>query len=240
MAQLYYDYTEGLYRIDKILNSGYRKEFLPIIPMMSQKFDDAIDFVMGTVMTICIKSIAELLGDEERFSNTRVIQAFLTETYNVCVANSNFRDIYFSEDYVRLIYSTPKKVDVDSVIDDSARIRSLSQIITQKANTHGIQAQIDVRIGIHYGEIMALYLNPANENWGRKTMFVGPAVERSKQLANDQLYGCIAISNVVWNNLNNNNQRLFKHSDKPFSNDYEGDIVNVPMNNWLLNNKTSK
>ena len=177
-------------------------------------------FVNATVVYVVVESS----GD-----SPQAMQCFLAESSRIVMAHKNCKDIICMEDRMIIIYSTAFKEELNHALDDVARIRSLAMIVTKIGKQHGF-SKIKVGIGMDYG-LVEMYMMRPNVSNSPKFAWRGPAIkkaQKSAEDANDELI----ISGVVWNNLSENNQKLFrKHS---FATDYyRCNIVNVMMNNWL-------
>ena len=66
----------------------------------------------------------------------------------------------------------------------------------------------------------------------KQYLWRGNAITKAKDMVENVDDGTILISKVVWNNLTDSNQKLFKLANI-FEEVYEGHIVNIAMNNWL-------
>ena len=123
----------------------------------------------------------------------------------------------------------PKKVDVDTVIDDSARIRTLAMVINKKCK--GIK--ITTSIGVDYGQVLMTYMK--SESGVLSIVWNGNPIDKAFLLTEKENSGKVIITEMIWNNIRQEKQRLFK-IESVFEEYYIGNIINVVMNNWVLTN----
>lgn len=219
-----YNFLHSLTRLDTLLdNTPSNADVLPYIPTSEEVTKDVAINVYATILCIKINTKKDLLLKEE----CKYLHAFISEVTQICRSNECCRDIVLMPDYLMVVYSTPQKVNVDAVIDDSARINSLSMVINKKSRD---KVSLSVTIGIDYGQVMMMPVSGVNET----TTFTwyGPTIQEAKKLAEGNNQEYIYISQVIWNNIRIENQRLFK---KPsiMEDHYAGSIINVTMNNWV-------
>lgn len=226
MAQ--YNFLDSLKRIEALLQTDSDTNQLPSIPRKEELLEDKTIAVKATVMSIKIATYYNVEG----YSSSSLelpLQAFLTEVFSICHSNEKCRDIILIQGFVFVIFSTPQKSDVDSVIDEAARIRSLAMVLNKKATS----INIDPTIGVDYGKLLVSAL--ITETEGKKLVWSGPAIDGAQNLAENNIKGSVAISSIIWNNIKKENQRLFKRNSI-LDNYYVGSIINVIMNNWVLSN----
>lgn len=224
-----YNFIESLKRIDDLIDADVLSSHLPFVPTQTELTENNVTVANSTVVYIRIK--LEISNQEKITLNQyKPFIAFMNETANIVKGNDNCRDISFVNDAVQIIYSTPKKVDVDSVIDDVARIRTLYMIINKKfEDTNALK--LSATVGVDYGQLMLLPFASSYDN--KSFVWYGQPLINAKSLTEKNTSDNIFISEVIWNNIKPENQRLFKQNSL-FENYYEGNIINVIMNNWLV------
>ena len=90
---------------------------------------------------------------------------------------------------------------------------------------------LKVKIAASYGKLsMSVVENRASY---KQYLWRGDALTQALKMSNDAEFEFILINKVIWNNLTENNQKLF-HLVSIFDETYEGKIVNIAMNNWLV------
>ena len=174
----------------------------------------------ATVLYVVVKSE----GD-----SPQVMQSFLSEALKIVMAHKNCKDIICEDDKLLIIYSTAFKEELNFALDDAARIRSLSMIVTKIAKQNG-KGAITVNIGMDFG-IVELYFMGHDLNNRPFYAWRGPAIKNAKKNAEDANDELI-ISRTVWNNLTEHSQKLFTKQSE-LSDNYHGRIINIMMNNWL-------
>lgn len=219
-----YNFLHSLTRLDTLLdNSPSNKDVLSYIPTSEEVTKDVAINVCATIVCIKINTNKDLLPKEE----CKYLHAFISEVTQICHSNECCRDIVFMTDYLMVVYSTPQKVNVDAVIDDSARINSLAMVVSKKSNG---KFKLSVTIGIDYGQVMMMpIVSPDN----KKTFtWYGPTIQEAKKLTEGNNQEYIYITQVIWNNIKTENQRLFK-KNSIMEDYYAGSIINIIMNNWV-------
>ena len=177
-------------------------------------------FVNATVVYVIIETAAD---------SPQVMQSFLAEACKIAKAHENCKDVICVEDRLVFIYSSAYKAELGYALDDAARVRSLAMVVSKIGRQKGY-GDIKVKIGMDYG-LVEMYLMGKDENGSAKYAWRGSAIKTAKKNAEDARDEII-ITRVVWNNLSENNQKLFSIQNVLTEN-YRGQIVNVMMNNWL-------
>lgn len=219
-----YNFIHSLNRIDTLIDSSNpQADVLPYIPTFEDAAKNTATQVCATIMCVKLNTNQDLLPKED----CKYLHAFISEATQICRSNDCCRDIIIMPYCIMVVYSTPQKVNVDAVIDDSARINSLAMAINKKSKD---RVSLSVTIGIDYGQVMMMPVSGANET----TTFTwyGPTIQEAKKLTEGGNLEYINITEVIWNNIRTENQRLFK---KPsiMEDYYAGSIINVTMNNWV-------
>lgn len=226
MAQ--YNFLHSLQRIETINGFDLSSNTLPYVPKPEEFSEDKTLHVNATVMYIRIKAQSNSSDQGSKILNL-ALHSYMTEIINICKCNENCRDVVITPNYIMVIYSTPKKVDVDTVIDDSARARSLAMVVNKICKV----VKIITFIAIDYGELLMSSYSAMNGS--RSFTWTGQPITKSKEMADKDDDGVISITNIIWNNIKQENQRLFKN-ENIFEDNYTGNIVNIIMNNWVLSN----
>lgn len=177
-------------------------------------------FVNATVVYVIVET-AE--------GSPQVMQSFLAEATKIAKAHENCKDVICVEDRLIFIYSSAYRTELGYALDDAARIRSLSMVVSKIGKQKGFGA-IKVKIGMDYGQV-EMYLMGQDDKGSPKYAWRGPALKAAKKNAEDA-HDEIIITRVVWNNLSENNQKLFT-MQSVLTESYRGQIINVMMNNWL-------
>ena len=174
----------------------------------------------ATVLYVVVKS-------EE--DSPQAMQCFLSEATKIAMAHKNCKDVICEDDRLVIIYSTAFKEELNFALDDAARIRSLAMIVTKIIKQSG-KGSIIVDVGMDFG-LVELYHMGHDLNNRPIYAWRGPVIKNAKNNAEDASDEVI-ITRTVWNNLNENNQKLFTRQNVKNDN-YRGRIINIMMNNWL-------
>ena len=220
-----YNYLEGLERIDLRLQSNIDSNRIPTIPHFEECGSMGTILCYGTVVSIQLRPV------EDESQNYKIIESFFSEACQIIRSNSSCRDIIVSNLTITAIYNTALKSEIDEVISDLARIRSLISIIEKKSNMP--RGLLDIRISACYSSLSMTVVESSEIS--KRFLWNGDAITTSHQMLDDADNSSILISKIVWNNLSESNQKLFSPQNV-LSDNYEGNIVNVAMNNWLDSN----
>ena len=226
-----YNYIDGLDRIDLRLQADVDSNRIPTIPRFEECGTIGTKLCYGTVASIRLR-FAE---DEDKVDDTlkiKIIESIFSEACQIFRSNSSFRDLIVSGLEIIAIYNTALKVEIDEVINDLARIRTLIPIIEKK--THISKGILDIRLSACYNSLNMTVVE--SNDLSKRFLWNGDAITISHQMLDDADNSSILINKVIWNNLSESNQKLFTPRNV-FSENYEGNIVNVAMNNWLDSNK---
>lgn len=214
-----YVFEESLGRINETMSYSvpFTQDSIPDVEGTSEKQSC---FVNATVVYVIIETAAD---------SPQVMQSFLAEACKIAKAHENCKDVICVEDKLVFIYSSAYKAELGYALDDAARVRSLAMVVSKIGRQKGY-GDIKVKIGMDYG-LVEMYLMGKDENGSAKYAWRGSAIMTAKKNAEDARDEII-ITRVVWNNLSENNQKLFSIQNVLTEN-YRGQIVNVMMNNWL-------
>ena len=220
-----YNYLEGLERIDLRLQSNVDSNRIPTIPHFEECGSMGTILCYGTVVSIQLRPV------EDESQNYKIIESFFSEACHIIRSNSSYRDIVVSNLTITAIYNTALKTEIDDVISDLARIRSLISIIEKKFNIP--RGLLNVKMSACYGSLnmTVVELSEISKNF----LWDGDAITTSHKMLDDSDNSPILISKLVWDNLSESNQKCFIPHNQ-ISGMYVGNIVNAVMNNWLDSN----
>lgn len=236
-----YDVAKSSERIDEILNASDNdycdKNSIPIRSELTYKNGY---YVNVTAIFIDIVGSSNMTDEHKRPTLAKMYRAFLSECVAIMNAETNCKEISINGDSVWGVFDTAYKSDVDNVISVAARLNSMIEIFNYKLRKKNY-SEISVGIGIDYGR--ALMIKAGYSGSGiNDIIWMGDVVNSACHLCNKAGRGCrkvIIISEVIYNNLNENNQRLFSNyidfSDGCVTR-YEGNIINTFMNKWYNEN----
>lgn len=226
-----YNYLEGLERIDLRLQTNLDSNRIPTIPGFDECGSRGTILCYGTVVSIQLRPVEDEYKIDES-QKLKIIESFFSEACQIIRSNSSCRDIIVSNLTITAIYNTALKSEIDDVINDLARIRSLISIIEKKSNiTRGL---IDIRISACYSSLSMTVIESSEIS--KHFLWSGDAIKTSHKMLDDIDNSSILISKLVWDNLSESNQKCFIPHNQ-LSGMYVGNIVNVVMNNWLDSNE---
>lgn len=224
-----YNFIESLHRIDNILQAQNSSETLDSIPKLEDLESEKVHNVNVTMICVKVKLYKSLWSNEDDVVNPKLLHGFISEAVAIGRANPRCRDIMVTDDKLLFVYSTPYKEDLNTALDDAARIRTLGLIVAKKGDKL-LNEKIVVNIGMHYAPA-SMFVGEMID--GKYCQFVwrGRIIDYVNKAANES-NGYILISRIVWQNLSEKNQNLFTE-ESTMSDRYKGNIINVIMNNWL-------
>lgn len=226
MAQPY-NFKDSLDRLERKLSAPIPENASESIPKNIDESNTKIYLTNATIMCVSYEESQSFLRHNIKGSENLSINGFVSESIAIGRANENCRDIVVYGNKILFVYSTPLKKDLERVIDDAARIRTLGFIVSKIASGKNVSG-LEVNIGINYGSVSLIPVEIISEC--RQYVWKGKTFENAVSLMEDA-QGKILISPVVFDNLNEKTRELFERDLGGES--YSGSIVNVMMNNWL-------
>lgn len=149
------------------------------------------------------------------------------------------RSYFIDGMHIIAVFDTPKKIDVQSMIDLSAKISSLLEIWRFKRERNSL-CDFRCSIGLHYGKLLK-FDEEMSTHRGSKTVYIGNAMQKANQISYqsmpDMQTSCIRISSTVYQNLNREYQNMFHWEVKYES--YMASLYNVEMKKWLQEKEAS-
>lgn len=222
-----YNFTNSLERIDLRISDIKSKEYLPVIPSYADCGTRGTYYAYGTVVCVWF-GLLDGLSSLPESTSTNAIECFVSETCEILRSNQSCRDVIVADSYITAVYNTSMKTEINEVLDDMARIRSIAMVICKKI---GLESKhLNVKIAACYDKLIMSVVE-ARASY-KQYLWRGNAITKAKDMVENVDDGTILISKVVWNNLTDSNQKLFKLANI-FEEVYEGHIVNIAMNNWL-------
>ncbi len=225
-----YNFAESLNRIDAVLSAKIPDKAAGGIPVVETIDSSAVYMPQATVVHVNFEIEQDMWQPVDEKYSLPVIQSFIAEAMNIGGACECCKDIMIAEKYLRLVYDTPLKKDLNEALDDAARIKTLALVVSKKAKQKRMPL-IKASVGMDYGAVTLLPVN-LHDNRFSKFIWMGESVKRAEELAG-KADDDIVISTIVWKNLTENNRKLFE-AEYLLSTFYRGKIVNIAMNNWVI------
>jgi len=232
-----YEYVESFNRIDEILDES-DTSFPEVneIPSRDKLTYKNGFYVNCSAIFVDIRGSSELPKKHKRPTLAKIYRSYISEIVAIMNGNQDCSEIRIEGDCVSGIYNTPKKSQIDSMFADSAKINSLITVLNYKFKKRNI-TEIEIGIGMDYGR--ALMIKSGYKGSGlNEVVWMGDVVNGASNLCGKANKGSdnkvIFASNVIFNNLNEANQKLLY---KNYTHDcYHGNIVNTNMDTWCDEN----
>ena len=224
-----YNFEESLSRIDQMLSFQITEdEVSSSVPTLSEIPTRGGNITYCSVMHIVINSSS---GNNSQM--VKIHRAFLSETIAILSSDNNCIDAVVLGNSLTAVFTTPFKINIEQMIDKSAMINTLAQIVSKKAKGMGLPC-LSVRIGIDYGKAILMRfgkLNTAEIN-PKELVWMGKPIEGAMKLAETpENSKNIWISSIVYQNLSEEYTKFFHHEVEWGC--YGADIINTHMKSWL-------
>ncbi|AKB85983.1 adenylate/guanylate cyclase domain-containing protein [Methanococcoides methylutens] len=228
-----YDYLKSFDRIDKIIDGSDNSfEEVDSIPLRDKLSYNNGFYVNCSAIFVDIRKSSQLTNVHLRPKLAKLYRVFISEVVATMNGNALCAEINIIGDCVSGIFNTPYRQNIDGVLSTAAQIASLIDVINCKFSKKGIE-QIEVGIGISYGR--ALMIKAGYNGSGiNDIVWVGDVVNESSKLCDASDDNQIVVSKTFYDNLNDENQELFKYDY--FEKVYYNKIHDVDMNNWYKEN----
>lgn len=222
-----YNYLEGLKRIDLQLQANDDLNRIPTIHRFDECGSSGTTLCYSTVASIRLR-IPDDKNNIDESLKLKIIESFFSEACQIIRSNSSCRDIIIANFTITAVYNTALKTEIEEVINDLARIRTLIPIIEKKSNiTRGL---LEIRISACYSSLNMIVVESSEIS--KHFLWNGDAISTSQHMLDNVGNSSILINKIIWNNLSESTQKLFT-AKNDLSGNYEGNISNVIMNNWL-------
>ena len=232
-----FNFEKSRERISEILdssNSGYEDH--KGIPSRDKLTFTNGYYVDVTVLFIDMRGSKALSEKHTRPVLAKIYRVYISEMVAVLRDNETVSEIYIEGDGVWAVFNTTTKPDVNSVFSTAGKIASLIDTINIKLLRKSYST-IEVGIGIDDGS--SLYIKAGYKGSSiNEVVWIGRVVGTAANLCSNGnrtwLDKEIMVSEVVYNNLNDNNKSLLEWSQSRQC--YHGNIVNIAMNEWVQEN----
>jgi len=127
-----FNFSDSLSRIDERLNTDANGQPSLTIPRFDEISYHFAGKVLGAVLSIKYsiqdKELSDLSSTEEAS-----LTCFVAEVCEILRANASCRDIIVGDERIQSVFSTSLKKELDELIDDIARVRSIAMVVEKKA-----------------------------------------------------------------------------------------------------------
>lgn len=235
-----YDIEKSVERIDDILysTSGNFEEKKPLPSRSNLSYTNGF-YVNVTALFIDIVGSSNMTDEHTRPVLAKTYRSFISECTAIMHSESCCKEININGDCVWGIFDTPYKNQIDDLLEVAARLNSLIKILNYKLQKRNY-SRISVGIGMDYGR--ALMIKAGYSGSGiNDVVWMGDVVNSASHLsgiAGRNTRSTLVVSSAIYENLNEKNRSLLNKFTSPldWSILYEGNIINVDMNNWFENN----
>ena len=233
-----FNLESSLKRIDAILNADNKQfEEADSIPDRDKLTYTNGFYVNCAALFVDIRESSTMTDEHKRPVLAKIYRSFISEIVALFNGNSITKEVNIHGDCVWCVCDTPYKSDIDELFSMAARACSMVDILNYKLEKKEYTTY-SVGVGIDYGR--ALMIKAGCDGSGiNDVIWMGDVVNQACHLCNEANSGYfdkrVFLSNVVYNNLNEDNQKL---CSKDVGRDiYQANIVNITMNNWLKEQK---
>jgi len=193
-------------------------------------------YVNCTALYIDIRNSSDLPKQHTRPKLAKLYRAYISEVIAVIVGNSNCAEVMVEGDCVIGVFNTPYQRDIDSVFSTACQLSSLIDVMNCKFDKYEIK-NITIGIGIHYGR--ALMIKAGFRGSGiNDVVWMGDVLNEASILCSYGNKGYsdkeIMVSSVIYDNLNEDNQKLLEWNSS--RNCYHGNVIIVAMYKWYEEN----
>ena len=237
-----YNIEKSAERIQEILdsnNSNYEDKD-NIVPSRNSLTYNNGYYVNVTALFIDVVGSSKLIDECKRPTLAKIYRSFISECVAIISSDSQCREVSIHGDCVWGIFETPIKPNIDAVFAVAAKLNSLVNLLNSKLGKKNYQT-ISVGIGIDYGRTLMIKAGYKGSSIN-DVVWMGSVVNNACHLANcagRNERKTIIITSAIYSNLNEHNKSLL-HPYYDFEQkciNYEGNIVNSSMEDWIKNNK---
>ncbi len=229
VKQTEFSFEESLKYIDDLAAQMKDDSPLPVCDTLTK--DDLLskDIAQahGTVMVV--KVVQHPWMKEGRIREY-VYHTTMTLMMNVVRSTKNLRHLDVQTDGGLLaMFDTPMKKDVEEIINVSAQVRSVNDVVLRKFGQE-LTSQI-VTVGMDYGSVVCYNGDDPIED----LFFAGKAIKTAKMLTGVK-DDCVVISHDIYINLSEEMQNnLFKEEDAAEGIQYHySPLINIRMRKWVV------
>lgn len=238
-TNLKYDFSKSLERIDEILNADNKLyEEKDSIPARSSLTYTNGYYVNCTALFVDICDSSELTHYQNRPILAKIYRSFISELVAFFNSFPKSREVNINGDCVWVVFDTPQKMDVDTAFSAACGANALVNVLNFKLEKKEYQTY-KVGIGIDYGRALMVKAGHKGSTIN-DVIWMGDVVNQACHLAEkaNTMWANnypILLSDVIFNNLNADNQKLCRRNTNYMC--YQSDAVNTVMNNWLKEQK---
>lgn len=233
-----YDHDKSIERITEVLdasdNSFEEKNSIPSRDSLTYKNGY---YVNCSALFVDIRDSKSLNEKHTRPVLAKIYKAYISELIAVLRDHDEVHEISIEGDSVWGVFNTPYKPDIDRLFSVAAKVSSLIDTLNIKLKKKKY-SELKVGIGISYGSALLIKSGYKGSDIN-EVVWLGKLVGEAAKLCsfgNKEYYDKeLMVSEVFYDNLSKDNQSLLTRNN--YRNCYHGNIHNIPMNNWVLENE---
>jgi class 3 adenylate cyclase len=232
-----YDYLQSINRLKEIIfENEYVYEELSEIPNIEKLTFTNGFYVNCSVLAIDICKSSKLPDIHNRPKLAKIYRSFISESIAVMKGNNNCQEVFIEGDGIIGIFNTKYQKDIDNLITTAAQLSSLIDIINCLLQKQSIKT-FQVGIGMDFGR--ALLIKAGFKGSGiNNVVWLGEAVNyatKLSKLANRSYFDYeIFVSNAIYQNLHEENQKYFTYNSQKYC--YHGSVKIILMADWIQEN----
>jgi len=234
-----YSVKKSAERMDEILDaSNSNFENKKSIPSR-----DSLTFTNGyyvDVATIFVDMVgsSDMTDEHRRPTLAKIYRSFISECVAIMNSRPECKEINIHGDCVWGVFDTPMRKDIDGVFHIAYSVNSLIRILNYKLRKKNY-TEISIGIGIDYGRALMIKSGYSGSSIN-DVIWMGDVVNSASNLcskAGRNGRKPIIVSSVIYQNLNDHNQKLLtSYYDPSLGQVYVGDIINLTMEEWYEEN----
>ena len=223
-----FSFDESLKYLDELV---VQLQDTPEIPVCNTLTDE--DLPPRTVVAVnctamCIKVNNKTVKDGK--VKEYILHAAMNLIIKILASSKTIKHLHLQADGGLLaIFDTPMKRDVEDVINLSAQVRSINEVVLKKFHIMDLAAQV-VTVGIDYGPVTCYCAGTSLDEY----YLAGQSIETAKLLTS-ATQDCVNISNNIYINLPEDmTTKLF--TSQGFVENmkyYYSPLINIRMRKWV-------
>lgn len=231
MENKQYIFDDSLARIDL-----FRKQEIPQEPIPLQELLATEPKRMARAFASVVSVKFKLPNDQGREDNIRYKAALFSELTYLLFSDPGCIHVFYEENIVNAVLNTPKKADIDIVLETVAKLNVFQNVFNVKYEI-AESDKISFGIGMVYGDVWYI---PTLINENVNLIFEGKAISLAKELADKGLEfeENIVASFSIHNNLKDDYKKFFNAKKLSTGEDvFTCSVINTYMNKWVTENK---
>ncbi len=223
-----FSFDESLKYLDELV---VQLKDVPEIPVYNTLTDE--DLPQRTVVAInctamCIKVNNKSVKDGK--VKEYILHAAMNLIIKILASSKTIKHLHLQADGGLLaIFDTPMKKDVEEIINLSAQVRSINEVVLKKFHIMDLAAQV-VTVGIDYGPVTCYCTGTSLDEY----YLAGQSIETAKLLSSAS-QDCVNISNNIYINLSEDMTTKLFNAQGSVDNlkYYYSPLINIRMRKWV-------